>query len=744
MRKSSRRGSSFSDGRFLALTLGLALAVLLVSATAARALTFTDVTEAAGLGTSHGYSYAGIYLEPGIVAGGVAAGDYDKDGFADLYLVRGDHGPAQLFRNLGDGTFVDVAAQAGVALAPGRYSSATFADVDGDGWRDLIVVGFDGTQPVLFRNRGDTTFDDVTAGSGLLLPELHSFSASFGDYDRDGDLDLFVSRWSSRFASRHMSGGHLWRNDGTGAFTDVSLAAGIPILATRLYDVPELDLSFAGNFVDIDSDGWLDLLVSVDFMGSRVLRNRGDGTFLDVTDLDVIDDENGMGTAIGDYDNDGDLDWFVSSIWDPNGIVEGNWGITGNRLYRNDGAGNFSDATDEAGVRVGHWGWGATFADLNNDAHLDLVHVNGWGPLDDEQSFEFHEDPAVCFLSNGDGTFTEGAEMLGIADRGQGRGVVAFDYDRDGDIDLFVSNNNGAPKLFRNDGGNDASYLGVKLVAAGANRAGIGSRIRATSGTTTQLRELRAGTNFESQNPPEAHFGLGEADHVDELRVTWPDGSESTLGDVAGRRATLVSQRRPGAPVCTGEGPGNECITGGASSADCLVEMAVLPSPPRDPSGVPSRSIRCRDGEACDADGAADGACTFSVSLCINNTDPRLDGCVPSDVQRIEITAPRKTSRKLLERAVHVQLATAFGPSGELGITSRSPLANISPDHCTAPMDLQVPLNVSASGSLRSTRLRVGVKARSSDRRTDNDVIALQCLPGLPGTQLASSALPPG
>ena len=333
------------------------------------------------------------------------------------------------------------------------------------------MVGFDGMQPVLFRNQGDGTFEDVTASAGSLCPGLHSFSASFGDYDRDGDLDLFVSRWSSSSTAtaRAASSG---ATTATGGFTDVSPSAGMPIFATRLYDVPDLDLSFTGNFVDIDSDGWPDLLVSVDFKGSRVLHNQGDGTFVDVTDTDVINDENGMGSAIGDYDNDGDLDWFVSSIWDPNGIVEGNWGITGNRLYRNAGDGTFSDATDDAGVRIGYWGWGSTFADLDNDTHLDLVHVNGWGPLDDEQSSEFHEDPARCFIANGDGTFTEDAAALGLADTGQGRGVVAFDYDRDGDLDLFFSNNNGSPGLFRNDGGNAMSHLDVRLVAAGANRSG--------------------------------------------------------------------------------------------------------------------------------------------------------------------------------------------------------------------------------------------------------------------------------
>ena len=151
-------------------------AAILAAPAAADALTFTDVTDSAGLATTHGYATAGMYLEPGIVAGGVAAADYDRDGYPDLFVVRGDLGPAHLFRNRGDGTFTDVAEQAGVAVGPGRYSSATFGDVDGDGWRDLIVVGFDGTQPVLLRNRGDGTFEDITAGSGLLLPQLHSFS----------------------------------------------------------------------------------------------------------------------------------------------------------------------------------------------------------------------------------------------------------------------------------------------------------------------------------------------------------------------------------------------------------------------------------------------------------------------------------------------------------------------------------------------------------------------------------------
>jgi hypothetical protein len=224
---------------------------------------------------------------------------------------------------------------------------------------------------------------------------------------------------------------------------------------------------------------------------------------------------------------------------------------------------------------------------------------------------------------------------------------------------------------------------------------------------------------------------------VDELSVTWPDGSETTLDDVRARRTVVLSERRTDAPVCAGGAPSNECITGGISSADCMLELAVSPTPPRDPRGVPARSVRCRDGEACDADGVADGACTFSVSLCINTDDPRLRGCTPGDVQRIEITAPRRVSRKELERSVYQQLATAFGPGGELGIGLDGPLANISPNHCTEPLDLAIPLGSSALGAQRATRIRVGFKARSTDRRQDSDVISLQCLPGVQPTQMA-------
>jgi len=291
---------------------------------------------------------------------------------------------------------------------------------------------------------------------------------------------------------------------------------------------------------DYDGDGWLDLLIlGIEETTVRLFRNRGDETFVEVTRQAGIDPPgDSYSAAFGDYDGDGDLDWFVSSIWNPDGRAEGNWGTSGNRLYENVGRGRFRDATEGAGVRIGYWGWGSTFGGLDNDG--DLYHVNGYGLVIPETA-EYHEDPAVLFISNGDGTFSERGEELGLTERGQGRGLVCFDYDRDGDLDFFIANNMQSPRLDRNDGGNRADSLQVRLDGPSPNSEAIGARIGVTAGGRTQLRELRSGCNYVFQNPAEAHFGLGESDHVDELQVTWPDGREAVLHDLATRRLVRVT-----------------------------------------------------------------------------------------------------------------------------------------------------------------------------------------------------------
>jgi len=506
-------------------TLSLTVVAGLAAASSAQAWSFTDVTVPAGVSYAHGY-LTGLTSNPRQIAGGAAVGDYDGDGWLDLYVVAGDVGPNRLFRNRGDGTFQDVAPEAGVALTGRLGCGPTFADWDGDGDADLFVGGIE-TSPrcTLFRNEGDGTFTDVTTASGVSTTH-DTFSASFGDYDRDGDLDLALAHWG---VQKFTSPQHLWRNNGDGTFTAVDAAAGV----TDFGSLP-LDFSFAANLADVNDDGWPDLLFASDFNTSRIWINDGDGTF-SLYSSSALTDENAMGSTVADYDNDGDLDWFVSCIWDPNQPTSRLLN-TGNRLYRNLGGGTFENATDAAGVRFGYWGWAASFVDLDNDGWLDLYHVNGW------YHPTFTTDPCRLYHNNGDGTFTELAAEVGAAHNGQGRGLVCFDYDRDGDQDLFLANNSQGPVLYRNDGGAAHHWLDIRLRNTGANREAVGARIRVTAGGMTQLRELRAGSNFVSQDPCEAHFGLGSADVADRVEITWPDGDVSVLTDVDADRMLTVDR----------------------------------------------------------------------------------------------------------------------------------------------------------------------------------------------------------
>lgn len=504
---------------------------------------FVDVTTAAGLNYTHGYRWDGgmqdldLYT---LVAGGVAAGDYDGDGWIDLYAVGGDAGRNHLLRNRGDGTFSDEAQAAGVAMEQSRGCGPTFADYDGDGHLDLFLGAIERRGPVLFRNQGDGTFRDVTLAAGLRFELGPYISAAFGDYDRDGDLDLVVTQWGTtledfNLPDRQRQLEHLWRNNGDGTFHGYTLGSGLTVRLSELVGL-HWYWTFTPNFADINNDGWPDLLLASDFKTSQTFVNHH-GRFVETT-TDVISDENGMGAAVGDYDNDGDLDWFVSSIFDPDGGTP-DWGGSGNRLYRNTGDGTFEDVTEMAGVRDGAWGWGSCFADFNNDGFLDLFHVDGWGF--EVGRAKFYDKPSRLFLSNGDGTFSNHAVAAQLDDRGEGRGVVCFDYDHDGDIDLMVANNGQPPRLYRNDGGAH-HYLQVKLRGASPNTEAIGARVYVTAGGQTQMRELRAGSNYVSQDPAIAHFGLGSVARVERLRVVWPDQTQIERTDIPGNRLLTLEQ----------------------------------------------------------------------------------------------------------------------------------------------------------------------------------------------------------
>ncbi len=299
----------------------------------------------------------------------------------------------------------------------------------------------------------------------------------------------------------------------------------------------DYDYSFVLAFARMDADRYPDILSVSDFSNSRYFLSNGSQngtvTFRDATDNAVIIDRNGMGSAVGDYDGDGDLDWFVTGIF---GVSE----TVGNRLYRNDGTGVLQDVTVAAGVQDGGWGWGACFADFNLDGRLDIFHTNGWASLNPIDAFE--SDRSRLFISQGNGRFVDEAGTRGMTDTEQGRAVVCADFDRDGDVDIFMTNrglaNSGAFWVNSGDGSNRG--LVVRLSGSAPNTEGVGARIRVTVGGVTQLREVSIGNNFTSHNPTAQVFGLGTAAAADSVQIEWPDGSTDTYNNVSAGNVVFV------------------------------------------------------------------------------------------------------------------------------------------------------------------------------------------------------------
>lgn len=503
-------------------------------------MAFTDVTIAAGI--THVYSQpvipspantlAGIFEEEYLrMTGGAVAEDFDGDGWIDLYVLQGGISGNLLYMNQRNGTFSESALARGAGLT-GIHMGVAAADFDNDGDIDIFISCRESPHLLLI-NDGTGHFASQT--TWFSEPTEFATSPSWGDINNDGLLDLALGAWG--FESQDI---FVMENVGTSFTKSQRLIKGT---------------TFISAFADLNGDRFQDLVGIADFGETSWYFNNQSGIFLRAAESDV---ENGMGSAFGDIDNDGDLDLFITSIRDVNG-AQSNWGTTGNRLLLNDGRGTFSDITDSAGVRDGFWGWGALFGDLDNDGDLDLFHVNGWSEPRLMAPAEFNSTPARLYENLGDNVFLDVAEVSGAADTGQGRCVVSFDFDNDGDLDLFLANQQelvalendtyvlrpGAPRLLRNDTQDAGHWLKVVLSGRGAphHSHGIGARVYVDTGSITQMRELNASSGFNGHGPNRiAHFGMAGMASAEIVRAVWTNGDQTWIHNVAADQSlTLTS-----------------------------------------------------------------------------------------------------------------------------------------------------------------------------------------------------------
>ena len=519
---------------------------------------FTDVTDAAGVN----YQQHSLKQRSNIqafMAGGAAAGDYDNDGWVDLYVTRLDDTDL-LFRNQGDGTFSNTTLKAfGPKPIIAPTNGAQWGDIDNDGDLDLYVTVINAKSHYLYINDGQGHFTEEGFARGVDLSGDHilfGYSASFGDYDRDGFIDLHVTEWWRQNQNSSLQDYYnikLLRNQGAdkpGYFKDVTDKAGVSMEKVRIKLVdsskPHAAAAFSSRFSDLDKDGWPDLIIASDYRTSRLFWNNGEGTFRDGTvAAGVGKEENGMGSTVGDVDGDGDLDWFVTSIWAGSLLKEF---VTGNRLYQNNGNRTFNDFTELAGVRDSGWGWAATFFDADNDRDLDLVSANGqnYPPIPEYINHRAVPNHTRLWLNDGQGFFTEVSSKVGLKGVRFGKGLLTFDYDNDGDLDLFIVNNGDRPELYRNDGGNNHDWIKLRTIGTLSNREGIGAWIEVTleANSSPIVHEVDGGNNYLGQNERMVHFGLGPTSTtpIHLIKIKWPSGVTQTLRNVQRNQKLIVNE----------------------------------------------------------------------------------------------------------------------------------------------------------------------------------------------------------
>jgi hypothetical protein len=540
----------------LSFVLLLGLPSLLSSSADSR-VQFVDVASQAGINFKHENGASPEKLMPETFGSGVGWIDYDNDGWIDLFFPNGadlahskpSPGNA-LFRNLGNGKFAEVTAKAGVAGRGLFATGVAVGDYDNDGFQDLFVTGYGGTQ--LFHNNGNGTFTDVTEQAGVAASGWSS-STGWLDYDRDGYLDLYVVRYldydikDAPYCGFNRQGYRmycdpqqfdgvpdlLFKNNQDGTFTDVSRQAGISNRSGKGLGV---------SIGDVDQDGLTDIFVTNDGIRNFLYRNKGDRTFLDVAyEACVGFDPHGkpmagMGTEIADYDEDGLPDIFMTAF-----------SREYNTLFRNLGKLVFEDMTEPAGLGSGllTLAFGTKLFDYDNDGDLDIYATNGHVTdnvelYDAELSYRQKD----LLYENTDGSFIDVSGQSGPAFQLKhvGRGAATADFDNDGDLDIIVADCGGPPLLMRNEGGNRNSWLGIQARGKESNRFGIGAKVRVMSGGRTRLREITTAGSYLSSSDVRLFFGLGSETKVDRLEIDWPSGKKQVLENVPARQVLLVDE----------------------------------------------------------------------------------------------------------------------------------------------------------------------------------------------------------
>lgn len=543
----------------------------ILHAAASAEVQFVDATAAAGISFQHVDGRTGEKYLIETLGSGALFFDFDLDGALDLYIVNATHIPPpvdekhshghlpenKLYQNNGDGTFVDITQKAGVGDISYGVGCAA-ADIDNDGYPEIYITNYGHNR--LYHNNGDSTFTDITQKAGVGDARWGT-SCAFLDYDNDGDVDLYVvnymkfsieeNRWWETRGIRtycsptdQIAGSHfvsepdiLYRNNGDGTFTDVTEAAGISHRA----------LGLAVAVGDYDNDGYPDLHIANDMEADLLYRNNGDGTFTETADLTGTGYDgngfpgSGMGSAFGDYDNNGYLDLVVSNASSLPVV-----------LYQNESAAFFTDVSFTAGigaVTLPYFKWAVEFFDYNNDGLLDIFVANGH-LQENIALFSDSTYPQSDLLfrntrqQNGTYHFIDASVEVGLAQlpKRVSRGAAFGDYDNDGDIDIFLNNSNQPATLLRNEGGNSNHWLTIQPIGTQSNASGIGTKIVVKAGELSLFKEVRSGASYLSQSDLRVHFGLGENTEVDTLEIHWQSGRTERFSNLKSNQILHIKE----------------------------------------------------------------------------------------------------------------------------------------------------------------------------------------------------------